>query len=224
MEKEALIYPSILSANFLHLSKDFSSMIKAGIKTIHYDVMDGLFVKDISFGEKLFKVLYERYHHKLHFDIHLMTEEPFRHIRQFLKLGGSDFTFHYENTINKLSELKELRDEFPYIKLSIAISPDTDVSRILGIASNFDQILIMSVVPGASGQSFIPASVEKIRRLAHFRNDNHLSYLIGVDGGIDDTTGPMCLREGADYLVTGSYFFSSLDKTAALKKILRKDL
>lgn len=224
MEKETLIYPSILSADFLHLSKDFACMIKAGIKTVHFDVMDGLFVKDISFGEKLFKTLYQRYHQKLNFDIHLMTEEPFRHIRQFLKLGGSDFTFHYENTINKLSELKSLRDEYPYIKLGIAISPDTDVSRILGLANNFDQILVMSVVPGASGQSFIPESVEKIKRLANFRKDNNLSYLIGVDGGIDDKTGPLCLETGADYLVTGSYFFSSSDKKVALEKIVRKDV
>lgn len=221
MEKEALIYPSILSADFLHLASSMSAVIKAGIKTIHYDIMDGLFVRDISFGEKLFKVLYDRYHKKLNFDIHLMTEEPYRHIRQLLALGGSDFTFHYENTINKLQEVNKLRDEYPYIKLGIAISPETDVSRILGLANNFDNVLVMSVVPGASGQSFIPQSLEKIKRLALLRKETSASFKIGVDGGINDKTAFPCIEAGADYLVTGSYFFAADDKEAALKRLVK---
>ena len=221
MEKETLIHPSLLSADFLHLSKEISSLLKVGITTIHFDVMDGLFVKDISFGEKLFKTLYEKYQHRLNFDVHLMTEDPFRHIRQFLDLGATDLTFHYENTINKLSAIKEIRRDYPYVKLGLAFSPETDVSRILGIAHKFDKILVMSVVPGASGQKFLPFSLEKIKRLNRFRQDNDLSYLIGVDGGVDEHTAPNCIEAGVDYLVTGSYFFSAVNKEEALNKLVR---
>ncbi len=221
MEKEVKILPSLLAADFLRLKTDLNSVIKLGLKSVHFDVMDGIFVPEISFGEKLFKQVYPNFHKKLRFDVHLMTEDPFRHIDQFLEIGEADFTFHYENTINKLKELKRLRLVHPECKYGLAFSPETDVSMVLGLTMLFDQILVMSVTPGAGGQAFIPKALEKIRRLDRYREENSLNFKIGVDGGIDDKTGPLCIQAGADYLVTGSYFFKAELRQEALDSLRR---
>jgi ribulose-phosphate 3-epimerase len=220
MEKETVIRPSLLSADFTDLERDLSEMVTLGITHCHFDVMDGTFVENISFGEPLFKSLSSRYQNALTFDVHLMTVSPLRQTEQFYAVGAREISFHYEALSgDDLETAKTLKKEYPDLKLGLAVSPETDISLVLGLTNTFDDFLIMSVVPGKGGQSYIPGSEKKIARLAQVRKLNHLRFLIGVDGGINDVTGPLCYEAGADYLVCGSYYFKSPDRRKALDAI-----
>ncbi|MFA6829925.1 MAG: ribulose-phosphate 3-epimerase [Bacilli bacterium] len=220
MEKENLIRPSLLSADFLHLSRDLNEMKKLGISHCHYDVMDGTFVSSVSFGEPLFSQVNAKYGKYITFDVHLMTISPLRQFRQYALIGAKEISFHYEAISNDdLAKIPELRKEFPEVKIGLAISPETDVSLILGIANMFDFFLIMSVVPGKGGQGFIQGSENKIRRLVQARQLNHFNYTIGVDGGINEQTALKCYEAGADFMVCGSYYFKSKDRQSILDGI-----
>jgi ribulose-phosphate 3-epimerase len=208
MEKETLIRPSLLSADFAALGKDISEMIDLGIESCHFDVMDGNFVSDISFGEPVFKALQIAYGDKIHFDVHLMTVDPLRHARAFAKLGAKEISLHYE-TLPDIDAIKAFQKEFPQVSLGLAFSPETDVSRVIGLASLFRFFLVMSVVPGKGGQSFIKGSEKKIQRLREVRAVNNSSFQIGVDGGINAVTGEICVKAGADFLVMGSAYFEA---------------
>jgi ribulose-phosphate 3-epimerase len=224
MEKETLIRPSLLSADFAALGKDISEMIDLGIESCHFDVMDGSFVSDISFGEPIFKALQVAYGDRIRFDVHLMTVDPLRQARAFASLGAREISLHYETLPHiSLEAIKAFQEEFPQVSLGLAFSPETDVSRVLGLASLFRFFLVMSVVPGKGGQSFIEGSEKKIQRLCEMRATNHLSFQIGVDGGINETTGPLCVKAGADFLVMGSAYFGASSRKEALA-LLHKNL
>jgi ribulose-phosphate 3-epimerase len=220
METEKIIRPSLLSSNFLALGKDLDQIKSLGITHCHFDVMDGTFVPGISFGEPLFKAVQEAYGKDIVFDVHLMTRDPLRQFSYYADLGAKEISFHYEAlTPEDLEKVKSLRQSYPDVQIGLAISPETDVSLILGLANSFDFFLVMSVVPGKGGQGFIEGSETKIARLAATRNMNHLSFKIGVDGGINEKTAYRCYQAGADYLVCGSYYFKASDKAAVLKQL-----
>ena len=218
-EKETLVRPSLLSADFTHLGRDFRELIHNNIQAVHFDVMDGSFVKDISFGEPVFRACQNAFGKKIGIDVHLMVRNPLKQAERFYQLGAREIAIHYEALRGRFDAVRRFRARHPDCLLGLAINPATDVSLVLGLGSLFDYYLVMSVVPGKGGQSFIEGSEKKIRALSDARSINHLDYKIMVDGGINATTGPLCVRNGADYLVAGSYYFRAEDRSAALRKI-----
>ena len=211
MEKEEMIRPSLLAADFLHLKKELDALVRMKIRCVHYDVMDGNFVPDISFGEHLFKPLYEKYHKKLGFDVHLMVDDPLRHLERFYALGAREISIHYEAVRHQLDAVERFRKSHPDLRLGLAFSPETETSLVMPLQGLFDFYLVMSVVPGKGGQSFLDFSLEKIAMLDYFRRSNGLSFQIMVDGGINAETGRKCLEKGADILIAGSSFFHAED-------------
>ena len=219
MEKENLIRPSLLSADFSSFKSDIDEMINYSITSAHFDVMDGTFVDQISFGQPIFKSLLNKYKGKIDFDVHLMTVNPLKQVESFYQAGSRDITFHYEAYFKGYKKLKELKKQHPDLKLGIAISPSTAVEEVFSILDIFDQVLVMSVVPGKGGQPFIEGSEIKINKLDKYRKEKNLNYIIGVDGGINVVTGPLCANNGADFLVAGSYYFKAENRKESLKKI-----
>ena len=220
MEKETLIRPSLLSADFNHLGDAIKEAIDLGVQDIHYDVMDGTFVDSISFGEPIFKVVNKAFGESIAFDVHLMCVNPLKQVSQFAALGCKEISFHYEAlTLGDIPRIKEIRGQYPELKLGLAFSPETSVDEIKNLLSLFDFVLVMSVVPGKAGQKYIEGSEKKIAQLDEYRKNFNLSFKIGVDGGINNITGPLCVDSGVDWLVAGSYYFNAENKTEALNSL-----
>ncbi len=222
MKKACAVIPSLLSANFLNLQKDLDEIHSIGIKKLHYDVMDGHFVNNISFGEEIFKQIDSPI---WDIDVHLMVSNPIKKTRDFIAYGAKKVSFHLEVIDEDFSKYKKevlnLKKEFPDVKLGLAINPPSDIKKADRWIDLFDFFLIMSVVPGKGGQSFIEGSEKKIKYLNDYRIKNHKDYFIEVDGGINDVTGKLCLDNGVDYLVCGSFFFKSTNKAELIKKIIQ---
>lgn len=217
MEKEErVLRPSLLSADFSCLEKQIDEMIDLGIKDCHFDVMDGSFVDEISFGEPVFRSLVKKYSGKIDFDVHLMTLNPEKQIRQFYICGAREICFHFETFDRDTSSILRMKEEMPGLRLGIAFSPETDVKDVLPYLHLFSSVLVMSVVPGKGGQSYIPGSEDKIRILDEYRKKNVLPYLIGVDGGINKDTARLVYQSHVDWMVCGSYYFKAADKKRLL--------
>ena len=256
MKKACSVIPSLLSANFLSLQNDLNEIDSIGIKKLHYDVMDGHFVNNISFGEEILKTIVKENKDKFDIDVHLMVSNPFKKLLDFSKVDYiNKISIHYEvlnskNTDDKsllfstesnintkikcnksllkknIERLKEVRSAIKQeskkdILIGLAINPCTDIKEVVPYIPYFDYFLIMSVVPGKGGQSFIKGSEDKIKFLDTYRKEHHLDYFIEVDGGINDVTGKLCLDNGVDYLVCGSFFFKASDKKELVKKIIQ---
>ncbi|AGR41522.1 ribulose-phosphate 3-epimerase [Spiroplasma taiwanense] len=202
-----IVAPSILTANFLNLGKELEKLEKAGIEWIHYDVMDYNFVPNLSFGTKILEDITNKFNFKI--DVHLMVKiENFKmedYLNSFIFKNIQQLTMHFESlTPEQIEEFisfcinKKLRS-------SIAINPDTNVEVILKYLNKLDNVLIMSVYPGFGGQSFITKSLEKLRFLKNYRDNNNLVFSIQVDGGINETTYKLVQLEGVDIIVAGSY-------------------
>lgn len=225
MEKENLIRPSLLSADFTNLDKDIKECISLGITHIHFDVMDGTFVDDISFGEPIFKVLNAAYSSQVVFDVHLMTMNPLKQALSFARLGAKEICFHFEAlTLGDFPRIRQLKEEFKDVKIGLAFSPETKAEEITSILGIFDYVLVMSVVPGKGGQKFISGSEDKIAFLDEYRNNFNLSYKIGVDGGINETTAKLCITKHVDWMVAGSYYFHAQDKLSCLHSLHEKNI
>ena len=199
---------SILNANFLHLEDEILKAKNLGIKYLHFDVMDGNFVPNISFGAPILECISHKY--SLINDVHLMISDPKKYIDDFIKAGADIITFHYEAIAEetKIHELiKEIKDK--NIKVGLSIKPHTDVKVLLPFLNELDLVLVMSVEPGFGGQKFMPLSLDKIEFLSKYKSKNSLKYLIEVDGGINNITFKECKKAGADITVIGSYLFKS---------------
>jgi len=212
------VSPSILSADFKNLDKDIKDIILAGAKYLHFDVMDGNFVNNISFGIPVLKSLKDG-NYPLIFDVHLMINDPRKYVLDFINAGADIITFHYE-AINK-QEIKPLINFIhSYHKMvGISIKPDTDVKVLDSFLSYLDLVLIMSVEPGFGGQKFMSNSLSKINYLSKIKEENHHKYLIEVDGGINELTSKECIKVGVDILVAGSYIFKSKDRIEAIRSL-----
>jgi ribulose-phosphate 3-epimerase len=213
-----IVSPSILSADFSKIVEDVKSIEKANAKWVHLDVMDGVFVPNITFGPKFIKDL--RKHSNLYFDAHLMIENPEKYIDEFAKAGCDGICIHYEATKHVHRALQMIKSNNKDV--GISITPATSVDMLLPILSEVDQVLIMSVNPGFGGQVFIDYSLEKIKQLHTLKVENGYKYKINCDGGIS-THNIRKLREaGIDVVVTGSAFFGAQDREAFIKEMYEK--
>lgn len=209
------IAPSILSADFANLQRDIEIVDKNGADLIHIDAMDGQFVPNITLGPNVVSAI--RKVTDLTLDVHLMIEYPERYIEAFAQAGADIITVHVEATKHLHRTLQQIKQTGK--KCGVVINPATPVSAIEMVLGDVDMVLVMTVNPGFGGQSFIPMTLEKIKQLAYLREQNHYSYLIEVDGGINDETAKLCREAGVDIAVAGSYIYEASDIKAAIDSL-----
>lgn len=199
------IAPSILSADFSRLGEHIKELEACGADMIHIDVMDGMFVPNISFGIPIIKSI--RKLTKLPFDVHLMIEEPSRYVEDFVKAGADIITVHYEadrHIDRTISYIKSFG-----VKAAVALNPATSVDCIKYLISNVDMVLIMSVNPGFGGQKYIEYCTDKIKEVRALADKYNKDLMIQVDGGVDETNIRKVVDNGADVIVAGSAVFKN---------------
>ncbi len=211
------IAPSILSADFSRLCDELKFCEKGGADIIHLDIMDGHFVPNISFGPVVIKSI--RKCTKLPFDAHLMIERPDKYVKDFVKAGSDIITFHREVKISIEDIIRKIHNYGP--EVGIAINPETPFSKVKRYLEDVDYLLIMSVHPGFSGQSFIESTLEKIREARKYIDQEGLNVEIAVDGGVKQHNARKIIDAGADILVAASAIFSGnvIDNIHAFKKL-----
>ena len=207
------IQPSILSADFVNLERDFGTITSAD--GIHVDVMDGHFVPNMTFGTGMVKRMQEI--SSLPLDVHLMIENPDHWAPRYAELGVFSVTVHYEACENAVELAKSIRDLGS--RVGVSIKPNTPVSVLEGLLEHFDQVLVMSVEPGFGGQSFIPTSLEKIANVRSLISAENPATWLQVDGGIDLVTIALAAAAGADTFVAGSSVFGSSDRNAMITQL-----
>lgn len=211
------IAPSILSADISKLGEDIQMLDKGGADWIHIDVMDGHFVPNLTFGPNV--VAAAKNYTDLPLDVHLMVEEPEKMINGFAEAGATGISIHAEATKNIHQVMQHIRSL--NVQAGVVINPGTAVSFIEPVLSIVDMVLVMTVNPGFGGQSFIPETLKKIEKLDVYRKENDLSYLIQVDGGVNEETIQLCHEAGADVFVAGSNVFGAKSPADQIQKLKR---
>lgn len=210
-----LISPSLLSANFLNLGKDIEMVNESSADWFHIDVMDGVFVPNISYGMSIISQIKSMARKPL--DVHLMIVQPERYIEQFHKAGADILTVHWEASTHLHRTLQCIKSYG--MKAGVALNPHTPVNVLEDIIQDIDIVLIMSVNPGFGGQSFIESSLHKVKKLKQLIRETGAKTWIEVDGGVNLKTGKELTEAGADALVAGSFVFGSENPPATIQAL-----
>ena len=213
----AKIAPSILSADFVNLERDIRALGDHGADFVHVDVMDGIFVPNITIGIPVVAAI--RKITDLPLDVHLMIDRPIRYVEQFVKAGADYVTIHVEadqpqNTLEALDKIHTLG-----CKAGIVLKPKTPAEAAIPYLEKCDMILVMTVEPGFGGQKFMADMMPKVKQLREGMDDINPDCLIEVDGGVDANTHTICKENGAEVLVAGSAYFGAADKTSFVKLV-----
>ena len=208
-----LISPSLLSADFLHLEKDLEMINQSEADWLHLDIMDGVFVPNISFGFPVIDAVAKVCKKPL--DVHLMIVQPERYVERVAKTGAMMMNVHYEACTHLHRTIQEIHAAG--MKAGVTLNPSTPVSVLEDIIGDVDMVLLMSVNPGFGGQKFIPNTTAKLKRLRKLIDESGSKAIIQIDGGVTDVTDPPLVEAGADCLVSGSYIFKQADPIATIK-------
>ena len=213
----AILCPSILASDYMNMERDFTNAAEVGVKWLHVDIMDGLFVPNLSFGYSLVEAM--RKISNLVLDVHLMIERPIRYIENFCKAGADYLTIHVESDTRENTKLAIEKIRAMGVKPGIVVKPKTPAEDIAEFLPLVDMVLVMTVEPGFGGQKFMADMMPKVKKLREMLDEVNPSCHLEVDGGVDLVTGVTCKENGADVLVAGSAFFRAEDKAAFTKEI-----
>lgn len=209
------ISPSVLASDFTRLGEEVKDIESAGADMVHLDVMDGMFVTNMSFGMPVIECLRKK--SNMIFDVHLMITAPERYIDRFIDAGADIVTFHVEAT-DKINECIKMIKERGKLA-AISVKPGTPVSEVYPYLDSCDMILIMTVEPGYGGQSLIPETLDKVKELRDEANRRGIDIDIQVDGGINEKNAPLAIAAGANVLVAGSSVFKASDRRTAINNL-----
>ncbi|WP_298791261.1 ribulose-phosphate 3-epimerase [uncultured Allomuricauda sp.] len=210
-----LVAPSLLAADFANLQRDVEMVNQSEADWFHLDIMDGVFVPNISFGMPVVKAIAE--HAKKTLDVHLMIVDPDRYIKTFADLGSNNLTVHYEACTHLHRTLQAIKAEG--MKAGVALNPHTSVTVLEDTIQDIDLVCLMSVNPGFGGQSFIENTYQKVSDLKNIIKRKNSSTLIEIDGGVNATNAKKLVDAGADILVAGSFVFKSEHPTETIKNL-----
>jgi ribulose-phosphate 3-epimerase len=210
------IGPSIIAGDFSKLKENIKKAEKANVDFLHVDIMDGVFVRNITFGPMVVEAISKMTN--LPFHIHLMIIEPIRYIKEFSNIKNVELiSFHYEAENKIVETIEKIKSENK--KIGIAINPETDWKKIRDFLKEIDEVLLMSVHPGFSGQKFIYHVLEKIEEVKKYKDKKNLKFEIAVDGGLNEETIPLVIQKGANVLYIGSYFYKNKNPLKFLKNV-----